>query len=149
MKPLEIEIVREVFGPPLGLREGFTLGRIFVDGVFYGYTVEDQDRYLEVGGTKVFGKTAMPAGRYLITLYNSPKHGLVPLFNDVPQFSYTEIHRANTAEELQGCVAVGKARTATGVANCAAVLQRLVDAIQIAEDEGRACYCTIRRAERA
>lgn len=145
MKHLEIEVVREVFGPPLGIQEGFTLGKLFVDGLYYGFTVEDQDRYLEAGGAKVPGKTAMPTGRYLITLYNSPKHGLVPLFNDVPQFSYCEIHKANVAEELQGCIGVGKVRTARGVATCAVVLQRLVEAIQAAEDEGRACFCTIRR----
>ena len=88
---------------------------------------------------------AMPLGRFKIVLYNSPKHGVVPLFLDVPQFEYTEFHGANHANQLLGCVAVGKVRTSDGVANCQPVLQRIVAMMQSAEDEGPECYCTIKR----
>lgn len=146
MKPLEITITREITAVGVLDHEGFTLGRIYVDGLYYGYTLEDEDRRLESGGLKVPGRTAMPLGRYRVTLYMSPKHGLVPLFHDVPNFTYTEIHKANKAEELRGCVAVGRERTTTGVANCEVVLQRIVAAMQHAEDDGRDCFCTILRA---
>lgn len=145
MKPLELAIVREICAVGTPAKEGFSLGRIYVSDLYYGYTLEDEDRRLEEGGEKIYGKTAMPLGRFRLSLYQSPKHGLVPLFHDVPNFTYTEIHKANHAEELLGCVAVGRIRTDDGVMNCAAILDRIVDAMQHAEDEGRECYCTISR----
>lgn len=145
MTPIELNIIRDTLAVGVSGAEGFTLGRIYNGKIYIGHTLEDEDRRLEEGGIKVKGKTAMPLGRFRLELYHSPKHGLVPLFKDVPQFSYTEIHKANKAEELLGCVAVGKVRTETGVANCAPILARIVDIMQHAEDEGRPVFCTISR----
>lgn len=147
MKVIEFLIVREPTQLPQNGKEGFTKGRIFCGKTPYGYTVEDQDRRLEEGAEKIYGKTAMPLGRYKMSLYHSPKHGIVPLFHDVPGFTYTEIHRANHAEELLGCVAVGKVPTEDGVAQCQIVLDRIVATMQSAEDEGAEVYCTITRKE--
>lgn len=146
MRSLELSIVRQINSVGVQGAEGFCLGRLYVDDIYYAYTLEDEDRRLEEGGEKVYGKSAMPLGRFEIELYNSPKHGLVPLFLNVPGFTYTEIHKANVAKELLGCVAVGRVRTDNGVATCAPALARIVDAIQHAEDEGRKVYCTISRA---
>ena len=145
MKPLELLICRDLLETAKDGREGFTLGKIYSDNVCFGETLEDEDRFLEAGGVKIPGQTAMPLGRYRLSLYASPKHGEVPLFHDVPQFTYTEIHKANRAEELRGCVAVGRVRTLTGVADCQIVLSRIVRAMQRAEDELREVFCTIRR----
>lgn len=142
---LEFTIIRDRFAKEQMGREGFSLGKIYCENVYYGETVEDEDRYLEVGGTKVHGKTAMPVGRFAVELYHSPKHGEVPLFLNVPQFTYTEIHKANKAEELLGCVGVGRVRTLDGVANCADVLKRIVSRMQVAEDMGQPIFCTIKR----
>jgi len=87
----------------------------------------------------------MPTGRYELTLYNSPKHGTVPLFNDVPGFSYCEMHKANHAEELLGCVAVGDERTSDGVRDCTPALARIVAEMRAAKIDGRKVFCTISR----
>lgn len=142
----EFLIIRDTFRAEAGSMEGFTLGKIFAEGLYIGETLEDQDRGLEKGGVKVPGKTGMPCGRYMLTLYQSPKHGLVPKFENVPQFSYTEIHGANHANELLGCVAVGRVRTADGVAKCSDVVKRIVDLMEVAIEEGKTCWCTITRA---
>ena len=145
MTPLEFLIVRDTNHPSATETEGYCLGKIYGDSLYFGETLEDEDRRLEDGHSKVYGRTAMPTGRYELVLYHSPKRGVVPLFKNVPQFEYTEIHGANTASQLLGCVAVGKIRTANGVATCAPVLQRIVAVMTAAEDEGRKCFCTIRR----
>ena len=144
---LEFTIVRELCAPGYDGKEGFTLGQIFRDlnEPRIGFTLEDEDRGLESGGEKIYGKTAMPLGRYRMTLYQSPKHGLVPLFNDVPGFTYTEIHGANRAEQLLGCVAVGQNRTADGVQGCAQTVSRIVSMMLEASASGRESFCTILR----
>jgi hypothetical protein len=44
-------------------------GKFFVDKLFFGETLEDTDQYLEVPGTeKVYGDSAIPRGRYKVTL---------------------------------------------------------------------------------
>lgn len=143
--PLEFLVVRDFNHPSVTEEEGFCLGKIYCDYLYLGETLEDEDRRLEDGHSKVYGRSSMPTGRFLVTLYDSPKHGLVPLFHDVPNFTYTEIHGANHSSQLLGCIAVGKVRTADGVATCRPVLQRIVDLMQRAEDEGRQCFCTIKR----
>lgn len=145
MTPVEFLIVRDLNHPSVDETEGFCLGKIYGDNLYFGETLEDEDRRLEEGHRKVYGRTAMPTGRFELVLYHSPKHGLVPLFLNVPQFEYTEIHGANHSNQLLGCVAVGKIRTADGVATCAPVLQRIVAVMQTSEDEGRKVFCTIKR----
>lgn len=145
MDPLNMQIIRHRLVPASAGKEGFCQGRIYIENRLVGFTVEDEDRHLESGGEKVYGKTAMPLGTYELTLYQSPKHGLVPLFHDVPQFSFTEIHKANRAEELLGCVGIGAVLTDDGVANCAPALARVVTTMREAIDKGRRVFCTIQR----
>lgn len=79
-----------------------TLGALYVDGKFACYTLEDR---LQPKGVKIPGETAIPAGTYLITLFDSPKFGPdTPLLNDVPNFSYVEIHAGNTEADTRGCI---------------------------------------------
>ncbi len=40
-----------------------TFGKLFVDGKYLGETLEDTDRFLEDGGEKIDGQTAIPRGR--------------------------------------------------------------------------------------
>lgn len=52
--------------------------------------------------------SCVPAGNYTATLYNSPTHGRVYQFNDVPERENIQIHSANFARELKGCLAPGR-----------------------------------------
>ena len=48
--------------------ENYTLGRMYLDNVFFCHTCEDEDRFLEGEVTeKVYGKTAIPRGLYKVT----------------------------------------------------------------------------------
>lgn len=81
-----------------------TIGKLFVDGKFQCFTLEDVVRE-----TKIPGQTAIPAGTYSISVTWSP-HFLtfLPLLNLVPGFSGVRIHPGNKAADTEGCILVGK-----------------------------------------
>lgn len=82
-----------------------TLGVLSMGGKDFCFTLEDAVRE---PGVKVYGQTAIPSGRYKITLENSPKYGPFTLtINDVPNFSYIRIHAGNTEVDTEGCLLVG------------------------------------------
>ena len=57
---------------------------------------------------KVYGKTAIPAERYKITVTFSDKFQKDMLYvNDVPDFTGIRIHSGNDAEDTLGCILVG------------------------------------------
>lgn len=81
-----------------------TLGVLLIDGVYECVTLEDQVR-----DTKVMAETAIPAGRYKLTISWSPKFQRdMVLVNDVPGFTGIRIHSGNDKEDTSGCVLVGR-----------------------------------------
>ena len=132
---VELILVRDTFSKESETgTEGFTLGTLSQDGKKLCETLELEDRHLETGGEKIHGRTAIPRGRYRLELYNSPKHGEVALLQGVPNFEYVEIHGANKASDLLGCIGVGEFRSPSGIYKCAAMV-RLVAGIVKANDE--------------
>jgi len=80
-----------------------TLGKLFVDDRFFGYTLED-----EVRNDKVYGQTAIPYGVYDVDITYSPKFGRnMPLIKNVPNFSGIRIHTGNSSDDTSGCLLVG------------------------------------------
>lgn len=89
----------------------YTEGVLYIDGDRFCDTIEDRVR---PEGEKVPGETAIPAGRYRVTLSYSPKFKKVmPEVKNVPMFTGIRIHAGNTAKDSQGCILVGK-KTAPG-----------------------------------
>lgn len=84
--------------------EKSTPGRLFVDGAFQCFTLEDVVRPI-----KIKGETAIPAGTYkvIITMSNRFKR-LLPLVLDVPGFDGIRIHPGNTDKDTSGCILVGE-----------------------------------------
>ena len=113
-------------------------GQLWIDGLYFGETLEDTDRYLEANpNAKVDGDTAIPRGRYPVTITMSTRFGkLMPLVGDVPNFSGVRIHGGNTEADTSGCPLLGSVRTATGIANCAGINERLMERLQAALDRG-------------
>ena len=97
----------------------FTMGRIY-DGVeFLCSTLEDPVRELidlnddgdfnDEGEGKVYGQTAIPAGKYQVKMEMSENFNrLMPYLQDVPGFKYVMIHPGNSAEDTKGCILVGE-----------------------------------------
>lgn len=87
--------------------ETTTTGVMLLDGNYFGVTLEDAVRT----GPKVPGKTAIPAGRYRVTLTHSPRFGkILPLLLDVPGFEGVRIHGGNTHENSEGCILIAQKR---------------------------------------
>ena len=111
-------------------------GQLWIDGIYFGETLEDTDRFLESHPMdKVPNDTAIPRGRYPVTLTMSTRFGKVmPLVSDVSGFDGIRIHGGNSEADTHGCPLLGSVRTATGIANCAGINERLIDRLQAALD---------------
>lgn len=96
-------------------KDGYTIGRMYIDGVFFCNTLEDTDRglaqYMNVGeimNAKISGQTAIPVGDYKLTRTYSPRFKrIVPQIMNVKGFSGVRIHAGNTAKDTEGCPLVG------------------------------------------
>lgn len=85
------------------LLEDRTIGQVYVDDVFFCFSLEDKVRK-----EKVDGETAIPEGRYKVTLEDSPAFGHDTItINGVPNFSYIRIHSGNSPSDTRGCPLVG------------------------------------------
>lgn len=110
-------------------RETYTIGRMYLDGVYFCDTIEDRDRGLTqemseavIRAAKRKGITAIPAGRYRVTMdVKSPKFsmkkyarnygfcdGYLPRLINVKGFDGVLIHIGNTAKDTDGCILVGR-----------------------------------------
>lgn len=89
-----------------------TVGDLLVDGELECHTLEDPVRErvgVAVAMWKVAGETAIPEGRYRVTLEQSPHFGPDTLtVHDVPGFSDIRIHAGNTVGDTRGCPLVGQ-----------------------------------------
>lgn len=86
--------------------DNYTEGCLFIDGVYFCDTIEDQVR---PDGVKVPGNTAIPAGTYDVILSMSPRlKKITPRLLDVPGFDGVLIHSGNTSADSAGCILVGQ-----------------------------------------
>lgn len=113
----------------------YTIGKMYIDGEYLCDTLEDTVRDLS-HEKKVAGLTAIPAGRYLVTLTYSPKFGReLPLLHDVPYFTGIRIHRGNVPEDSSGCILVGENKAKGMVLNSTPYEKALVKKIKEAKED--------------
>lgn len=125
-------------------REGYTIGRLYVDGRYFCDTLEDTDRGLSqdqpldtIKARKRYGATAIPTGRYALDIntpsprfgqdpfYKQSCDGRVPRLRSVPGFLGVLIHAGNTASDTEGCILLGENKVKGGVINSRAACARL------------------------
>lgn len=83
-----------------------TIGELYLDGKRICWTLEDKTRGLNEA--KVYGKTAIPAGRYKLIIDDSVAFKKkMPHILNVPGFQGVRIHQGNTELDSLGCVLVG------------------------------------------
>lgn len=121
--------------------ENATIGRLFINGQFECFILEDKDRGLsqsmalaDIQKAKVFAKTAIPTGRYemAVTFSNRFKQYL-PLIMGVPGFSGIRIHSGNNNSHTEGCPLTGSSHTQTSVSNSRAAFRSLFAKIKRVE----------------
>lgn len=124
-------------------KEKYTVGRLYIDGVFFSNTLEDKVRDINKNGKfdngeyKVYAETAIPYGEYEITLnvvspkfskyqfYKEVCNGKVPRLLNVPHFEGILIHCGSTANNSAGCILVGNNTIKGGLTNSKETFKKL------------------------
>ena len=92
--------------------EDRTIGQLYIEEDFFCFTLEDVIREDPDPSTphnegKVYGETAIPEGRYKISLVNSPKFGENSIYlHDVPGYTGILIHGGYGPQNTAGCLLV-------------------------------------------
>lgn len=134
----------------------YSIGRLYIDGNYFCDTLEDKDRHLsgemsleEIKKIKIKGKTAIPIGRYEVTLnVVSPKFsnysryswskeikGRVPRLLNVKGFEGILIHPGNDSEDTDGCILPGKNSIVGKVLNSIATFRELYNVLKACNDK--------------
>ena len=113
------------------LKDTYTVGKLYIDGVYYSDTLEDKVRDLDKDGDftdgeiKVFAQTAIPYGTYDIEYTYSPKFKKkMALIVGVKDFDGIRIHGVlpgviATSKHTEGCILVGKNTVVGGLTDSA------------------------------
>lgn len=134
----------------VALREGYTIGKLYIDGQYWCDTLEDKVRDTDKSGrfdhgeSKVPGTTAIPYGTYDVVVNISPKFKrLLPRLLRVPHFDGVLIHRGNTAADTAGCILVGENKAVGKVLNSTYWEKRITEYLLEAQDKGEDIKITI------
>lgn len=103
--------------------ETYTIGKLYIDGVYFCDTLEDKVRDLnkdgdldDIGEGKVYGESAIGYGIYKVVLTMSNRFKrLLPIIVDVKGFEGVRIHAGNKAADTLGCILVGINSTKGGL----------------------------------
>lgn len=125
----------------------YTIGKLFINGVFYANTLEDTDRGLtqsmsedEIKSKKIYGETAIPTGTYKIDMHTvSPKFknrswakpydGKIPRLVGVKGFEGVLTHPGNQESDTLGCLLVGKNDVVGKVTNSVSYFNKIMAAL--------------------
>lgn len=124
---MQLELVREY-----ETANGGILGTLYVDGAFFGYTLENAAK-------------AIPAGVFSMFARFSPKFNAFKAAINVPGREYIMFHGGNSPEDSAGCVLVAKSRDIDAGAIAGDLSAALYERTKNALDSGN-IELTIRRA---
>ena len=99
----------------IALRPTYTIGKLYIDDVYFCDTIEDTVRDFNKNGKfdngekKIHSKTAIPYGTYEIKWTYSPRFKkYTPQLMNVPSFEGIRIHAGNTSADTEGCLILGE-----------------------------------------
>lgn len=109
----------------IALRDTYTIGKLYIDGVYFCDTLEDKVRDLNKNGKfdngekKVYGETAIPYGTYKVDMntvsprfknrvWAKPYGGKIPRLLNINSFEGVLIHPGTTSKDTSGCLLVGR-----------------------------------------
>ena len=132
----------------------YTIGHLYINGEYFCDTLEDPVRQLDSVDDKIYSKTAIPAGKYKISMsVVSPKYsirksynwcgGRLPKLIDVPFFEGILIHSGNTPDHTAGCILVGENKVKGQVINSMNTLKNLWVKLNVADEVGEEIWIDI------
>lgn len=109
----------------IALRDTYTIGRLYIDDVYFCDTLEDKVRDLNKNGKfdngekKVYGETAIPYGTYKVDMntvsprfknrvWAKPYGGKIPRLLNINSFEGVLIHPGSSDRDTSGCILIGK-----------------------------------------
>lgn len=135
-------------------KDTYTIGNLYIDGVWFSNTIEDKDRGLsdimsegEINSIKVYGETAIPTGEYIIDMdtispkfrhrkWAIPYDGKLPRLKNVKGFSGVLIHPMNYASESLGCIGVGVNKQKGAILESTPYFHQLMLKLNMARNRG-------------
>jgi hypothetical protein len=144
-KDMELQLKRETF------TEQSTIGTLSIEGKFECFVLEDRDRGLsdtmpleKIAGTKVYGKTCIPYGRYEVDWTMSARFKvMMPILLNVKGYSGIRIHKGNTELDSLGCLLCGTRKKNNMVTESTLATRNLYAKIESAKKQGQRIYITI------
>lgn len=139
----------------------YTIGKLYIDGVYECDTLEDTDRGLsddmtieEIKKKKVYGQTAIPYGTYEVNMnvvspkfkdrsWATPYDGKLPRLMNVPGYEGVLIHVGNKPEDTLGCLLVGQNKIKGQVVNSTATFHELMEKLTEVHEIGEKISITI------
>ena len=128
----------------IALRDTYTIGKLYVDGVYFCDTLEVKVRDINKNGifdngeTKVQGKTAIPYGKYEVVWAYSPRFKrYTPRLLNVKSFAGVLIHAGNSHEDTDGCILLGQNKVTGKVINSKEFVNKLYPIIKSACQKGK------------
>ena len=128
---MKLKIIREVF------TNKSTIGSLYIDDVFVCFTLEDKVRE---DGVKIYGETAIPDGKYSVTLsYSNRFKRVLPLIYNQPdlsvesdgvRFEGIRIHAGNTDKDTHGCPLVGFTKSKDFIGNSRAAFKKVMELLK-------------------
>lgn len=138
---MEIELNRIYKG------EDYTIGELYINGIFICNTLEDKVRLLNSYEDKVYANTAIPFGRYKVILSYSPHFKqLLPEILNVEFFKYIRMHAGNDKNDSAGCILVGECRDVKEgyIYNSKKALKKVMDILIPAWNNKEDIYITVK-----
>ena len=144
---MELQLKREIF------TDISTIGTLTIDGKFECYILEDKDRGInntltleQIMRVKVYGKTAIPYGRYEIDWTMSARFKkMMPILLNVIGWSGIRIHAGNSEIDSLGCLLCGTRKLSNRITESTIATNKLYAKIEAAKKQGQRIYITIIR----
>ena len=128
----------------IALRPTYTIGKLYIDDVYFCDTIEDTVRDINKNGKfdngekKIHSKTAIPYGIYEIKWTYSPRFKkYTPQLMNVPSFEGIRIHAGNTSADTEGCLILGENKQVGKVLNSRATINKFYSIIKKACSKGK------------
>jgi hypothetical protein len=147
---MELILIRKYFN------EDYTIGKLSADGKYLCDTLEAKVRELEdinhdgdfddSGEGKVYGKTAIPCGRYRVLFtYSLKLKRSLPILQDVYGFTGIRIHKGRLPEHTEGCIILGENKLKGQVLNSAYWETTISNLVRDSINKGDKVFITIKQ----